>query len=165
MSGGYFDYAQYRIKEIVEKLDNFFESYKKDREIGGTTDFSASTVKKIKQGMMVLKEANVYANRIDYLLSQDDSEETFKEHLKEDLMELKLNNSRNKTIFIIKKLYINLVTNMYGWRVIGFVETQREADILKKRGGKYIGNGTPIKDGLEVPIIRYKNIKILHEEE
>ena len=46
----------------------------------------------LKIGVEKLKEAYVYAQRIDWLLSGDDGEETFIERLKEDLDKLKIDN-------------------------------------------------------------------------
>ena len=39
--------------------------------------------------MHILKQAEIYAQRIDWLLSGDDGEESFHERLKEELEELK----------------------------------------------------------------------------
>jgi hypothetical protein len=41
-----------------------------------------------KKGLKILKTAAIYAQRIDWLLSGDDGEESFKERLKEELDEL-----------------------------------------------------------------------------
>lgn len=45
-------------------------------------------VEEFKKGLKILKTAAIYAHRIDWLLSGDDGEESFKERLKEDLAEL-----------------------------------------------------------------------------
>ena len=45
-------------------------------------------VEEFKKGLKILKTAAIYAQRIDWLLSGDDGEESFKERLKEELDEL-----------------------------------------------------------------------------
>jgi hypothetical protein len=46
-------------------------------------------IEKMKEGIEVLKRAQIYAHRIDWLLSGDDGEESFLRRLEEDLNELK----------------------------------------------------------------------------
>lgn len=50
---------------------------------------SKETIKEFKKGVELLKKAQVYAQRIDYLLSGDDGEDNFHQRLKEDLANLK----------------------------------------------------------------------------
>lgn len=45
-------------------------------------------VEEFKKGLKILKTAAIYAQRIDWLLSGDDGEESFKRRLKEDLDKL-----------------------------------------------------------------------------
>ena len=45
-------------------------------------------LEELKKGVKILKTAAIYAQRIDWLLSGDDGEESFKERLKEELDEL-----------------------------------------------------------------------------
>ena len=45
-------------------------------------------VEEFKKGLKILKTAAIYAQRIDWLLSGDDGEESFKRRLKEELDEL-----------------------------------------------------------------------------
>ena len=57
--------------------------------------YSKETIKEFKKGLAILKKAYVYAQRIDWLLSADDGEESFHRKLKEDLDNLK--NKKNKS--------------------------------------------------------------------
>ena len=75
MSGGHFDYHQYRIREIAESVEDIIQNYKYPPEV----------LEKIKEGLDVLKKAEIYTQRIDWLVSGDDGPETFLERLKEDL--------------------------------------------------------------------------------
>jgi hypothetical protein len=42
-------------------------------------------IQKFREALKILREAEVYAQRIDWLISHDDGEETFLRRLKEDL--------------------------------------------------------------------------------
>ena len=48
----------------------------------------AEVVEEFKKGLKILKTAAIYAQRIDWLLSGDDGEDSFKKRLKEELDEL-----------------------------------------------------------------------------
>lgn len=76
MSGGRFDYLQYRFKEIIDQIED---------EVFNDTGYSKATESEFKKAVELLKLAEVYVHRIDWLLSGDDSEETFHERLKRDL--------------------------------------------------------------------------------
>ena len=52
-------------------------------------EYSKETIKEFKKGLAILKKAYIYAQRIDWLLSGDDGEESFHERLKEELDNLK----------------------------------------------------------------------------
>lgn len=103
MSGGHFDYVQYRIQEIVEKIKDVILQNKKERtkedadpweldENGNIKeyykycyDFSPDTIEEFKNGINFLQKAYVYIQRIDWLLSGDDGEESFHRRLLEDI--------------------------------------------------------------------------------
>jgi hypothetical protein len=78
MSGGRFDYDQYKIGLIAESIE---------KEINDN-EFSEEVIERFKLGIIYLKIAQVYAQRIDWFLSYDDSEETFFERLDEELKPL-----------------------------------------------------------------------------
>lgn len=92
MSGGHFDYKQYSIDCIAETLKGIIErndSIEKDEwgyPIG--RNYNNDVISEFKKGLQALKIAAVYANRIDWLLSGDDGEESFLKRLKEDLKEI-----------------------------------------------------------------------------
>lgn len=111
MSGGHFDYKQYKIDDIVDSLESYIYGYqlyddydvseycnensldKKETEyveshmrtLPNKYGYSKETINILKRGLIILKEASIYANRIDWLLSGDDSEESFKERLEREL--------------------------------------------------------------------------------
>ena len=79
MSGGAFNYQNNSC--AIDKLTTEL------KYIGNK--YSPKTIEEFQKGLKILKEADVYLRRIDYLLSGDDGEETFHERLKEELEELK----------------------------------------------------------------------------
>lgn len=93
MSGGAFDYIQYRIEDIIERIqDEINENEIKpdwitdeEWEKEGKRIYSKETIKEFKKGIKLLKNAETYAQRIDWLISGDDSEESFHKRLKDDL--------------------------------------------------------------------------------
>lgn len=48
-------------------------------------DYSKETIKELKKAVKILKKAEIYTRRIDYLVAGDDSEESFHERLQEEL--------------------------------------------------------------------------------
>jgi hypothetical protein len=59
-------------------------------------EYTERTLDEFRKGIEILKKASIYANRIDWLLSGDDGEDSFYERLNEELEELK-NEQGNKT--------------------------------------------------------------------
>ena len=114
MSGGHFDYNQYHIGEIADKIESiiekngveFTEEEKREnaywygnpnyfQENPGDafyTSYSEEVLNKFKEAVKYLRIAQVYAQRIDWYLSGDDGEESFFERLEEDLKNLKHEN-------------------------------------------------------------------------
>ena len=80
MSGGHFDYNQYRIREIADSVEDIIQNYKYPPEV----------LEKIKEGLDALNKAEIYAQHIDYLVSGDEGNESFLKQLKEDLNKNKL---------------------------------------------------------------------------
>ena len=93
MSGGFFDHSQYTLNQIVTDIED--EIYYNDsQEVNEYNEkrgngFSEDTMQEFKLAVWYLKQALVYTQRIDWLLSADDGEETFHERLKKDLEKLK----------------------------------------------------------------------------
>lgn len=92
MSGGHFDYDQYRIRQIADSIDQLIRQNgkKKDYKVSEWEDehyyeYPAEVIEKFKEGYDTLRKAEIYAQRIDWLVSGDDGEESFIERLKEDL--------------------------------------------------------------------------------
>lgn len=80
MSGGHFYYEQSRIRDIADEVERLIEW---NPRVGYR--FSEETITEFKKGLEILRKAYIYAQRIDWLVSGDDSEESFHKRLKEEL--------------------------------------------------------------------------------
>ena len=80
MSGAHFNYAQRHISDIAESI----AEYLKHNKYG----YSYETRARFRQSIHILRLAAIYAQRIDWLLSGDDSEESFRIRLEEDYNKL-----------------------------------------------------------------------------
>jgi hypothetical protein len=109
MSGGAFNYDQYKIGYMVDQIEeivvkNGVEKTPEDLKEEGWRDpdwykkypedlfhykYPDEVIEKMKEGIEVLKRAQIYAHRIDWLLSGDDGEESFLKRLEEELNKLK----------------------------------------------------------------------------
>lgn len=92
MSGGHFDNAQYHIEEIAYTLeglirDNGSQELNKWGE-PKHRNYPPHIIKEFKRAVNLLWTAHVYAQRIDYLVSGDDGEESFVKRLAADLANL-----------------------------------------------------------------------------
>jgi len=89
MSGGYFDYQQFYIGEIADKLEKVIAD-----EMASTPDgdanqgLSADTLQAFTDALCCLRKAQIYAHRIDWLLSGDDGEPQFLSRLDSELYQL-----------------------------------------------------------------------------
>jgi hypothetical protein len=109
MSGGAFDYKQHDIRMIADEVEQIIlnsgrpktkeelrdESWSRDKswyerypEDLNRYKYPDDVIEEFKKGLDILRKAQVYAQRIDWLVSCDDSEESFHRRLKEDLDKL-----------------------------------------------------------------------------
>ena len=71
--------------EVCEFIYEYYED--KDGEQVWYGDYSKETLDEFRKGLDILNKAYIYAQRIDWLISGDDGEESFHRRLKEDLEE------------------------------------------------------------------------------
>ena len=89
MSGGHFNYDQYRIGYIADEIEELIASNYEDSldnfgyRIG--RGYTSETIAEFKTAVELLRKAQVYAQRIDWLISGDDGEDSFHKRLAEDL--------------------------------------------------------------------------------
>ena len=89
MSGGTYDYIQFRLNEVAddikEKIKKNEEMRRNPSECDEDERYDEATVKKFKEAVAVIKMASIYIHRIDWLLSGDDGEEDFRKRLTEEI--------------------------------------------------------------------------------
>ena len=85
MSGGHFDYDQYRIGDIADDIELLIENNNVPNDNGYARNFSEKTLTEFTAAVRALRIAEVYATRVDWLVSCDDGEEEFHHRLAVDL--------------------------------------------------------------------------------
>ena len=109
MSGGFFSYNQYKIGQIAEDIQQTIDKnglkldedlikenqrwhgkdyYERFPEELYHYKYPDEVIEKFKEAVDILKKAEIYAQRIDWLLSGDDGEESFFIRLEEDLKQI-----------------------------------------------------------------------------
>jgi hypothetical protein len=94
MSGGHFDYLQYQIRQIAHEVEQLIikngskREHRDDWEDEYHTKYSDEVIEKFKEGYLFLRKAEIYAQRIDWLVSGDDGEGSFLKRLENDLKSL-----------------------------------------------------------------------------
>lgn len=93
MSGGHYEYKQYEINYIADEIEQIILSNNSNElnEYGERKGyhFSPETIAEFKKGLEILRQAFVYAHRMDWLLSCDDGEDSFHSRLAHDLKKIK----------------------------------------------------------------------------
>ena len=84
MSGGYFEYQQYHIQDIVDKLEETKVKIENDEEFY-QYDRKEELLREISNGLGYLNLAGIYTQRLDWLFSGDDGEDNFFGRLGEEL--------------------------------------------------------------------------------
>jgi len=118
MSGGRFNYDQYKIGYIADEIEKWIEKngkpktrkeladepyfgadyYKEFPEALNHYEYPDEVIKKFKEAVDVLRRAEIYAHRVDWLLSGDDGEEKFLERLNKELNELNKKHTNGTTV-------------------------------------------------------------------
>lgn len=92
MSGGHFGYKQYEIGYIADEVEQLIiENNTEELDEWGYRKgchFSEETMVEFRKGLELLRQADIYAQRIDWLVSGDDGEDSFHSRLKKDLERL-----------------------------------------------------------------------------
>lgn len=107
MSGGTFNYQQYHIQTIAEYIEMKIENNGKEKTARELKEewrspdwydkypedkfhykYPDEVIEKFKEAVNMLKIAQVYAHRIDYLIAGDDGEDSFLKRLGDDLKKI-----------------------------------------------------------------------------
>ena len=90
MSGGHFDYNQYKIGYIADEVEELIIKNKEETldRYGDKmfANYDDEVIKKFIEGYKALRQAQIYTQRIDWLVSGDDGEESFLSRLEDDLL-------------------------------------------------------------------------------
>ena len=93
MSGGHFNYKQYQIGYIVDDIQQIIDCYERDETddcgVKYRERYSKQEIDTFREGCLFLEMGQIYAQRIDWLLSGDDGTDSFFRRLTHDLNELK----------------------------------------------------------------------------
>ena len=88
MSGGHFQYKQYELGQIADEIEQLIldNDSKEVSEYGDTKGYgySPQTIAKFKLARMTILLAQIYVQRIDWLVSGDDGEDSFHSRLDAD---------------------------------------------------------------------------------
>ena len=130
MSGGAFDYWQRYIEDIADEIEQEIieagreipqEIWAKNHWYASSFDdsdrtyptYERKTIDIMKRAVYVLQMAYIYAKRIDWMLSGDDSEESWVKRLEEDLKDLKTKYPGGKFTFKEKNVYFDKECERY----------------------------------------------------
>ena len=130
MSGGAFDYRQRYIEDIADEIEQEIieagreipqEIWAKNHWYASSFDdsdrtyptYERKTIDIMKRAVYVLRMAYIYAKRIDWMLSGDDSEESWVKRLEEDLKDLKTKYPGGKFSFKEKNVYFDKECERY----------------------------------------------------
>jgi hypothetical protein len=79
MSGGKFDYIQYRFTQAADELESYIrkcESREPD-DYGNVEEYTPETLERFRECEATIRRASAMLHRIDWLASGDDSEGSF----------------------------------------------------------------------------------------
>ena len=95
MSGGHFNYKQYDIGHIADEVEQIIiDNDSTEEDQWGDSKgwhFSPEIIDEFKKGLKILRQAQAYAQRIDWLVSGDDGLDSFLKRLQHDLKQLENN--------------------------------------------------------------------------
>ena len=90
MSGGFYEYKQYVLDEIADSIQLEIEQNDSTEDDGYGHDrgrhYAPLVIDMMREAVMALRIAYIYAQHVDWLLSGDDSEDSFLRRLDEDLV-------------------------------------------------------------------------------
>ena len=114
MSGGHWDYLQYRLTDVAEDIDKLIKNnvkpkteeelneswyddewYEKYPEELNHHEYSDEVIKQFKSASTMVKIAQIYIQRMDWLLSGDDGSKSFLRRIDEDLKNLNYEKRNN----------------------------------------------------------------------
>lgn len=106
MSGGHWDYIQYRFSQVIEDITDAIENSGKKKDLRILDEWDRQWIKshpdaaynhkhpdeviqKFKEARLCIAEAQEHMQRLDWLFSDDDGEESYLDRLEENLKEIR----------------------------------------------------------------------------
>lgn len=84
MSGGHFDYKDYLLEEWADNIDEVIRTNNDKDEWGYSRNYSQETIAKLKKTAEAARRVRKMLHRVDWLLSDDDGEDSFHKRWEED---------------------------------------------------------------------------------
>ena len=81
MSGGCFNYDQYRMGDIADGIDSLINYSERDPDYR----YPSIIIKRFKEAAHTIRQAQEMAQRVDWLVSGDDGEEIFLDRWKHEV--------------------------------------------------------------------------------
>ena len=103
MSGGSLDYAYFRLQTLAEDIQEEIDSNHTKDEFGFIHDYNEETICRMKKTVELLIQTSKLSKEVEWLLSGDTGEDTFKERFDKIIdpnpaePELKLNTKAQRT--------------------------------------------------------------------
>ena len=92
MSGGHFEYNQYKIGQIADEIEEMvFTNDSTEKDDCGCEKgyhFTPETVVKFMEAVTALRKALIMVQRVDWLVSGDDGEDSFHRRWEDDMARL-----------------------------------------------------------------------------
>jgi len=86
MSGGYFNYKQYELSTMISTIEQTIRDQGKVDEWGeAAPTFPADIIECMKEAMYQMQKCENMLQRIDWFLSGDDGDDSFRRRWKEDV--------------------------------------------------------------------------------
>jgi hypothetical protein len=99
MSGGCFEYIQFRVKsECLDKLKRYMDDGLVNFDFNNIEDYKFM-LHNLFEGFYKIAESTIWMDRLDWYLEEDDGEEAFRERLNEELRELADNKKKDCRCF------------------------------------------------------------------
>lgn len=89
MSGGHFDYVQHRIDSAADEILRLIENNSVKDKWGSAANYPPDIIERFHDTILVLNRGAAMLHRIDYLVSGDDGEDSFRRRWIESVPKIK----------------------------------------------------------------------------
>lgn len=89
MSGGHFEYRNYLLDELADEVERLIALNGREEDFDGykwkRAEYDEDTLSKFRLTIETLRKGSKMLERVDWLASGDDGEETFKKRWREEI--------------------------------------------------------------------------------